>query len=115
MTDGQGARAGARDYHGRPADRAGRAGVGPGPREGSRMLTSHLEAREQRLLGIVLALGAVALFFIVVDALGRVFFAFGDILLTFFLAWLLAFIISPIVSRLVDAIPGLPRGLATIV
>ena len=42
-------------------------------------------------------LGALALFFIVVGQLASFFFFFGDILLTFFLAWLLAFIISPVV------------------
>ena len=41
-------------------------------------------------------------------------FYFGDILLTFFLAWLLAFIISPIVTRIAAAIPRLPRALATV-
>ena len=54
------------------------------------------------------------LFFFVAEKLAFLFFFFGDILLTFFLAWLLAFIISPLVSRIVDAIPGLPRAVATI-
>ncbi|HEV7605473.1 MAG TPA: AI-2E family transporter, partial [Candidatus Limnocylindrales bacterium] len=70
--------------------------------------------RDQRLLRALLILGVVALFFFVAAQLAELFFYFGDILLTFFLAWLLAFIISPIVSRIVDAIPGLPRAVATI-
>src|SRR4029077_8546980 len=32
----------------------------------------------------------------------------------FFLAWLLAFIISPIVTRIVDAVPRLPRAAAAV-
>jgi predicted PurR-regulated permease PerM len=70
--------------------------------------------RDRRLISALLILGVVALFFFVAEKLAFLFFFFGDILLTFFLAWLLAFIISPLVSRIVDAIPGLPRAAATI-
>ena len=73
------------------------------------------EGRDRRLITTILVLAAVALFFVVIGQLGSIFFYFGDILLTFFLAWLLAFIISPIVARMVDVIPRLPRALATIV
>jgi predicted PurR-regulated permease PerM len=59
-------------------------------------------------------LGVVALFFLVVAQIAAVFFYFGDILLTFFLAWLLAFIISPVVTRIVDAVPRLPRAVAAV-
>ena len=38
-----------------------------------------------------------------------VFFAFGDIILVFFLAWLLAFILSPVVAGLTRLVPVLPR------
>ncbi len=70
--------------------------------------------RERRLVGAILLLGTIVLFFIAVQlAAGAVGF-FGDLLLTFFLAWLLAFIISPIVTRIAAAIPGLPRVLATV-
>jgi len=70
--------------------------------------------RDRRLLSALLILGVLALFFMVVKTIADLFFYFGDILLTFFLAWLLAFIISPIVSRIVDAIPRLPRAAATV-
>jgi predicted PurR-regulated permease PerM len=70
--------------------------------------------RDRRLLSALLILAVIAVFFYVVGQLAGLFFFFGDILLTFFLAWLLAFIISPIVSRIVDLIPGLPRAVATI-
>ena len=70
--------------------------------------------RDRRLLSALLILGVIAVFFFIVGQLSQLFFYFGDIFLTFFLAWLLAFIISPLVSRIVDAIPRLPRAAATI-
>ena len=79
------------------------------------MLNVQPEGRDRRLIGALLVLGVTALFFIVVQQLATVFFYFGDILLTFFLAWLLAFIISPVVTRIVDAVPRLPRAAATII
>jgi predicted PurR-regulated permease PerM len=71
--------------------------------------------RERRLFGALLTLGVIALFFVVVDLTASVFFFFGDVLLTFFLAWLLAFIISPVVTFISSRIPRLPRALATII
>lgn len=78
------------------------------------MLNVQPEGRDHRLIGALLVLGVTALFFIVVAQLATVFFFFGDILLTFFLAWLLAFIISPVVTRVVDAVPRLPRAAAAV-
>jgi predicted PurR-regulated permease PerM len=71
--------------------------------------------RNGRLVGALLVLGVVALFFIVVGQLAQAFFFFGDIFLTFFLAWLLAFIISPIVGRLMAIDPRLPRAVAAVI
>jgi len=78
------------------------------------MLNTQPGSRDRRLLSALLVLGVIAVLFYVVGQLADLFFYFGDILLTFFLAWLLAFIISPIVTRIVDAIPRLPRAVATI-
>jgi predicted PurR-regulated permease PerM len=78
------------------------------------MLDVHPGGRDRRLVGALLVLGVTALFFLVVAQLAALFFYFGDILLTFFLAWLLAFIISPIVTRIVDAVPRLPRAAAAV-
>src|SRR6476619_5045978 len=78
------------------------------------MLTVQPGPRDRRLLSALLILGVVAAAFYIVQQLTGLFFYFGDILLTFFLAWLLAFIISPIVSRIVNAIPRLPRAAATV-
>jgi predicted PurR-regulated permease PerM len=78
------------------------------------MLNPQLDARDRRLFGVVLMLAAAALFFVVAGFVADLFYFFGDIVLTFFLAWLLAFIISPAVKLLADAIPRLPRAVATI-
>ena len=70
--------------------------------------------RDRRLVGALLILAVVWLVFAIVGQLSQLFFYFGDILLTFFLVWLLTFIISPIVTRIVNAIPRLPRAAATV-
>ena len=70
--------------------------------------------RERRLVSAILVLGTVVLFFVAVDLAASAIGFFGDILLTFFLAWLLAFIISPIVTRIASLIPRLPRIVATV-
>jgi predicted PurR-regulated permease PerM len=72
------------------------------------------DTRERRLLGAILVLGTIVLFFAAVGMAASAIGYFGDILLTFFLAWLLAFIISPVVTRIVAVIPRLPRVLATV-
>jgi predicted PurR-regulated permease PerM len=51
----------------------------------------------------------------VVGYLSTVFFFLGDIVLVFFLAWLLAFILSPLVTGLVRVVPGLSRVAAVVV
>jgi len=68
-----------------------------------------LTDRQQRLLSAVLVLGTLVLAMVAVNLAAEVFFAFGDIILVFFLAWLLAFILSPVVAGLVRLIPVLPR------
>ncbi|HTC85709.1 MAG TPA: AI-2E family transporter, partial [Candidatus Acidoferrum sp.] len=71
--------------------------------------------RERRWLYALLILATVAVGFVVAGFIAETFFYFGDIVLVFFLAWLLAFILSPIVSALVRNIPGLPRVIAVVV
>ena len=79
------------------------------------MYQDRRKTREGRLVNALLVLGVIALFFIVIGLVAQAFFFFGDIFLTFFLAWLLAFIISPIVARLMDLDPRLPRALAAVI
>jgi predicted PurR-regulated permease PerM len=70
--------------------------------------------RDRRLVSTILVLATIVLFFVAVNQAATALGFFGDILLTFFLAWLLAFIISPLVTRIVAVIPRLPRVLATV-
>ena len=102
----------------RPPDRRG--DDGRGPREDGAALTP----RHDRRPGPPVASAdssapsscsaTIVLFFAAVSLAAAAIGYFGDILLTFFLAWLLAFIISPIVTRIVAVIPRLPRVLATV-
>jgi predicted PurR-regulated permease PerM len=79
------------------------------------MLDLRPDGRERRLIGAILVLATVVLFFIAISLTADALAFFADILLAFFLAWLIAFIISPIVTRIAAAIPGLPRVLATVI
>ena len=40
---------------------------------------------------------------------------FADTIMVFFLAWLLAFILSPVANALLRLFPGLPRAIAVII
>jgi predicted PurR-regulated permease PerM len=68
-----------------------------------------LTDRQQRWLTAVLVLGTVVLGMVAIEQAATVFFAFGDTILVFFLAWLLAFILSPLVAGLTRLVPVLPR------
>jgi predicted PurR-regulated permease PerM len=65
--------------------------------------------RQRRWLTAVLVLGTIVLAMVAIELAASVFFAFGDIILVFFLAWLLAFILSPVVAGLTRLVPILPR------
>ena len=54
-----------------------------------------LTDRERSWLDALLILATVAVGFIVTGFVSTLFFYFGDVILVFFLAWLLAFILSP--------------------
>jgi predicted PurR-regulated permease PerM len=73
-----------------------------------------LSRRQARLIDILLVLGTIGLGIVVIGMLGQVFFAFGDVILIFFLAWLVAFVLSPLVRWTVDHVPGLPRVVAVV-
>jgi predicted PurR-regulated permease PerM len=70
--------------------------------------------RDRRLVSAILILATIVLAYLAISLTAEGIFYFGDVLLTFFLAWLLAFIISPVVTRIVALIPRLPRELATV-
>jgi predicted PurR-regulated permease PerM len=65
--------------------------------------------RQRRWVTAVLVLGTLVLAIVLISLVGSIFFAFGDIVLVFFLAWLLAFILSPVVSGMTRRIPFLSR------
>ncbi len=67
-----------------------------------------LTPRERRWFDAILVLGAIALGFIVLGFVGVIFAIFGDLVMVFFLAWLFAFMLGPIVNR-VTAIPFMSR------
>jgi predicted PurR-regulated permease PerM len=74
-----------------------------------------LTDRERSWIDALLILATVAVGFIVAGFVTSVFFYFGDILLVFFLAWLLAFILSPIIAAILRLAPRLPRVAAVVV
>src|SRR6185369_11370533 len=80
-----------------------------------RVMGFELTPRERRWFDAVLVLAAVTLGFIVLGYIGQVFGTFADLILVFFLAWLLAFILSPLVTRLRTAVPILSRAGAVLV
>ena len=63
----------------------------------------------------MLVLAVIALAFIVLGFVASVFYAFGDILLLFFLAWLLSFALLPLINGLTRLIPRLTQAGAVIV
>ncbi|MGZ8527958.1 MAG: AI-2E family transporter [Candidatus Limnocylindrales bacterium] len=73
-----------------------------------------LSRRQARLIDILLLLATIGLGIVVIGMLGQVFFAFGDVILIFFLAWLIAFVLSPVVRWIVEHVPRLPRVLAVV-
>lgn len=77
-------------------------------------MSFELTPRERRWLDVVLFLAALALLFVVLGFAAKLLADFGDLILVFFLAWLLAFILSPLVSR-VASIPFLTRAGAVFV
>ncbi|MFL5757092.1 MAG: AI-2E family transporter [Chloroflexota bacterium] len=73
-----------------------------------------LTERQRRLLDALLALAVVALGFVVMGFLGDLFFSFGDIVLLFFLAWLLSFALLPLINLVALLLPRLPHGIAVL-
>jgi predicted PurR-regulated permease PerM len=67
-----------------------------------------LTPRERTWFDAILVLGAVALGFIVLGFFGVLFAYFGELIMVFFLAWLLAFMLGPVVKA-VTAIPLMTR------
>jgi len=67
-----------------------------------------LTPRERRLLDAILILGTLALAYVVLLFLTDVFRLFGDLIMVFFLAWLIAFMLGPAINW-VTRIPFMSR------
>jgi predicted PurR-regulated permease PerM len=78
-------------------------------------LTALMTPRLRRWLTALVILFTLATAFFVVDYVGKWLMYFGDVIMIFFLAWLLAFILSPVANGLLHLIPRLPRSLAVII
>jgi predicted PurR-regulated permease PerM len=76
---------------------------------------NQLTEREHRWLTLLLILGTVAVGFVVLHFVTDLLGYFNDVIMVFFLAWLLAFILSPVANGLLRLVPGLPRALAVII
>ena len=68
-----------------------------------------LTPRERRWFDAILVLGALVLGFIVLGYVALIFTIFGDLIMVFFLAWLFAFMLGPVINR-VTAIPFMSRA-----
>ncbi|HYN68761.1 MAG TPA: AI-2E family transporter [Candidatus Eisenbacteria bacterium] len=73
-------------------------------------MSFQLTPRERRWFDVALVLATIVLAFVALGFIGAVLSFFSDLILVFFLAWLMAFILSPIVSRLRSTIPFLSRA-----
>jgi predicted PurR-regulated permease PerM len=74
-----------------------------------------LNERQRRLLDTILVLATIAIAFIVLGFVADVFYAFGDILLVFFLAWLLSFVLLPLINGIGRLVPRMPSAAAVII
>lgn len=74
-----------------------------------------LTERQRRLVDAVLILAVIALGFVVLGYAASVFYTFGDILLLFFLSWLLSFALLPLINGVARLIPRLPPAVAVII
>jgi predicted PurR-regulated permease PerM len=77
-------------------------------------MPQELSERQRRLLDTVLVLAVVALGFVVVTEVAGVLAYFADVLLLFFLAWLIAFAILPLINLVKRVVPALPDVVAVI-
>src|SRR3954452_11848554 len=77
-------------------------------------MSLQLTPRERRWFDAILVLAALALAFVVIGFVGVIFGVFGDLIMVFFLAWLLAFMLGRVIDR-VYRIPYITRTGAVLV
>ncbi len=71
--------------------------------------------RDARWFGALVVSATVIAVFFAIDVIGTAIFAFGDIVLIFFLAWLIAFIVSPFAAALNRLVRPLPQTAAVLI
>ena len=85
--------------------------VDPGPGR----IQIDLSERQQQLLDAFLILATIAAAFIVLGFLDNAFKAFQDIIILFFLAWLLSFALLPLINLVARLMPRAPKAAAVVV
>src|SRR3954452_2721051 len=73
------------------------------------MALRQLPEKERRWLRALLILGTLAVALLLIGQVGSVILNFSDILVILGLAWLLAFIVSPVVDAITRNVPAIPR------
>ncbi len=71
--------------------------------------------RDPRWFGALLVSVTVIAVFYAIEVVGAAIFSFGDIVLIFFLAWLIAFIVTPFASALNRLVRPLPQAAAVLI
>jgi predicted PurR-regulated permease PerM len=77
-------------------------------------MTLELTSRQRRWLDALLILATIAVAFVVIGFIGQLFAAYGDIVLVFFLAWLVSFVLGPATVALERTARGIPRVAAVV-
>jgi predicted PurR-regulated permease PerM len=78
-------------------------------------MTSELSGRDRRWLSALLVLGTLTVAMLLLSLVVGVLTYFSDIILVFFLAWLLAFILSPVPDAAHRWAPRLPRLVVVVI
>jgi predicted PurR-regulated permease PerM len=102
-----------RNPEGQEVEMDGPGGAGGLTGQDGRRLRLVLERRAEWVEALII-LATVAAAFVVLDFLSRYFQDYFRLILIFFFAWLLAFLISPVADWLQRHLTRLPRGLAVI-
>jgi predicted PurR-regulated permease PerM len=78
-------------------------------------MMSQLSGRDQRWLSALLVLGTLTVALVLLGLVVSVLSYFSDVILIFFLAWLLAFILSPVPDAAYRWAPRLPRLIVVVI
>jgi predicted PurR-regulated permease PerM len=78
-------------------------------------MMSQMSGRDRRWLSALLVLGTLTVALILIDQIAGVLTYFSDIILIFFLAWLLAFILAPVPDAAHRWAPRLPRLIVIVI